>query len=177
MLISDLYRKTNQLLHATNPNYGAGGALWAEQVKALAKGIGPDCTILDYGCGKAKLRDALRKEGMVVRCYDPAIPEFASRPAAADLVVCTDVLEHVEPHFLRHVLTDLAMLTKHTALLVACTRPAKKRLPTGENAHLIVQGESWWWDQIGEMFSVREYHLNEKEGKAIFIAQPREIES
>lgn len=177
MLISELYRKTNQLLHASNPSYGAGGALWAGRVKELAKEIGPDCSILDYGCGKAKLKEALRKDGLVVHCYDPAIREFASRPAPADLVVCTDVLEHIEPQFLYHVLMDLALLTQHTAFLVACTRPAKKRLPSGENAHLIVEGPDWWREQIGEMFSVREYELNEKEGKAIFIAQPRESES
>lgn len=173
MLISDLYRKTNQLLHATNPNYGAGGALWAGRVSELADSIGQDCSILDYGCGKAKLRDALRKEGRIVHCYDPAVPEFSGRPASADLVVCTDVLEHIEPHFLYHVLTDIAMLTQHTAFLVACTRPAKKSLPGGRNAHLIVEGPAWWAEKLGELFEIREEHLDEKGGKVIFIVKPR----
>src|SRR6185369_3732176 len=66
-------------------------------------------TILDYGSGKglqyrphAIVLDAVDAESIaeywdvdVVKCYDPAVPEFARLPDERfDGVICTDVLEH-----------------------------------------------------------------------------------
>ena len=66
--------------------------------------------MLDYGAGKGRLGEALRKmlpNPPVIHCYDPAAPEWAGEPAPCEMVVCIDVLEHVEPGYLDPVLDDL----------------------------------------------------------------------
>ena len=41
-----------------------------------------------------------------IKEYDPAIPGKDSLPEPADIVVCSDVLEHIEPNYLLNVLVD-----------------------------------------------------------------------
>ena len=57
--------------------------------------------------------------GFDVRNYDPCIPEYATPPSPAELVVCTDVLEHIEPDKLDAVLNDIIRLSSKGAFLVA----------------------------------------------------------
>jgi hypothetical protein len=76
--------------------------------------------------------------------YDPGIPGKDHLPKPADLVVCTDVLEHIEPELLDGVLRHLYLLAGRGAYLVIATRLARELLPDGRNAHLIVQEPPWW---------------------------------
>lgn len=166
-LITDGYADLNRQLHASNLRYGAGGARWAEDVRRLAKRVGDDCTILDYGCGKGTLRAAL--PDLDIRCYDPAFERYSARPEPADLVACTDVLEHIEPELLDNVLEDIALLTRQLAFFVVCMRYAKKRLPDGRNAHLIVRPAPWWVDRISHFFDIEEFIFDPDGEKAKFI--------
>jgi 2-polyprenyl-3-methyl-5-hydroxy-6-metoxy-1,4-benzoquinol methylase len=137
--------------------YGIGGASWARTVEAIATDVGAR-TVLDYGCGKGRLRKALkaaREAGLKVREYDPAIPGKDGPPKRADLVVATDVLEHVEPDRLVAVLEHLASLTVKRLFVVVATRPAHKRLQDGRNAHLTVAPASWWKTRLAETGLVR----------------------
>lgn len=136
MLITEQYRQLNARLHEDRPDYGSYGHRWARQIRDVAG----DGTILDYGCGKATLSRELPN----VVNYDPAIPEHAAEPVPADVVVCTDVLEHVEPECLDAVLDHIKALARRTVFLVVSTRPARKTLADGRNAHLIVQHSEWW---------------------------------
>jgi hypothetical protein len=156
MTISEEYRELNRQLHETNEHYGVSSAKWVDQVKGLIA-TNNITSFLDYGCGKALLLDAIKREfGDRVRCqgYDPAIERFAASPEPADLVACTDVLEHIEPEYLDAVLDDLARLTRRAAFLVVATRPAKKILPDGRNAHLIQEPYSWWLPRIWERWEM-----------------------
>lgn len=103
-------------------------------------------TILDYGCGKNSLAQALATltPWVEVRSYDPNIEEYAELPAPAELVVCTDVLEHIEPVYLGEVLKHLASLAGDMIYLAIHTGPAVKELPDGRNAHLIQEGPAYW---------------------------------
>ena len=70
-------------------------------------------SILDYGCGKAELYTALnlreRWQAMVY-LYDPAVPEFATKPKGLfDGVICTDVLEHIPEEEVRAILDDVLL--------------------------------------------------------------------
>ncbi len=150
-LISDEYRALNQSLHDSNAGYGANGHRWARLVRHLVAQHGL-ADVLDYGCGKQTLKRAL--PGLTVRGYDPAFPELAATPAPADLVVCGDVLEHVEPGSVDAVLDDLARCTKKLAFLVIATRPARKTLPDGRNAHLSQMPASRWLEKIVARFDV-----------------------
>lgn len=154
-LISDYYKEQNAELHKLRPDYGANGHRHAPQIRELAEAMGAE-QILDYGCGKGTLGDALT--GCVVRNYDPAFPEWASPPEPADLVVCGDVLEHIEPEHLDAVLDDLKRVTKKCLFATIATRPAKKFLPDGRNAHLIQEDMFWWLPKLGSRFVIGSVH-------------------
>lgn len=143
MLISDDYRQLNADLHATRDDYGAGGHKWAGEVAKLVEEFGCK-SILDYGCGKGSLAAELRRSFPDVREYDPAIAGKDTAPSPADLVVCTDVLEHIEPGMVDSVLDHLQKATKKVLLFSIATTPAKKFLADGRNAHLSLHGLAFW---------------------------------
>lgn len=146
MLITPGYRSLNAMMHVNKPHYGLGGDRWADDVAMLARGIEAK-TILDYGSGKSSLSKALM-DAFEVYDYDPAIPANARRPQPADIVTCTDVLEHIEPECIGDVLDDLMFLSQLAVFLVVATDVAAKHLPDGRNAHLIVQPSGWWIPQL-----------------------------
>lgn len=144
MLISDSYRALNRALHGARQGYGTSGDQWRDDVLAM---IGKG-TILDYGCGK----NPLRIEG--AKLYDPAIKGIDKPPEPADYVICTDVLEHVEPEYIDAVIEDLRRVTRKSLFLTVCTRPADKCLADGRNAHLIQKSASWWGEKVGKLFKI-----------------------
>jgi hypothetical protein len=83
------------------------------------------------------------------------------------LVVCGDVLEHVEPEHLDSVFDDLARCTRRLAFLVVATRPARKQLADGRNAHLSQMSASRWLNHILPRFDVKymAQHLPEFEDR------------
>jgi uncharacterized Rossmann fold enzyme len=91
-LISDEMRELNARLHRDNLAYGVGGGKHAGTVLKLADSI-KTTSVLDYASGKGYLAKAIP---FPIWEYDPAIPGKQESPRPADLVVCTDVLEHVE---------------------------------------------------------------------------------
>lgn len=148
--ISDEYLKQNAQLHQINAAYGTSGVKYAETIKKLKEELKAD-SILDYGCGKSTLAAALP---FPIWEYDPAIPGKEANPKPADLVVCTDVLEHIEPEYLDAVLKDLQRCTIKAAYMVVSNVPAMKTLPDGRNTHLIVQPVDWWRVKISEYFDI-----------------------
>jgi len=151
--ISAEYAQLNAQLHETSPQYGTSGKQWAGKVAQLATQVNA-CDILDYGCGKQTLAEALPHLDIIG--YDPAIPGLDRSPEPADIVVCTDVLEHVEPEHIEAVLDDIRRLTKKIALVTVATRPAIKFLADGRNAHLTVQPFSWWQSNFEKRFQIAE---------------------
>ncbi|NQU60858.1 MAG: hypothetical protein HQ512_06980 [Rhodospirillales bacterium] len=163
-MISEDYRAMNKAMHEARPEYGISGKKYAQLVQELLQSPpfnGQGCTVLDYGCGKSTLRTALTKlEGDIHtndktwQDYDPCIPGKDAAPKPADLVVCTDVLEHIEPEFLDAVLDDLKRLTKKSLFVLVATRPAKKTLADGRNAHLTIEPVKWWVPKLMERFDL-----------------------
>jgi hypothetical protein len=149
-LISDDYLKLAKQLHEENKHYGAIGFRHTNNILTLAKQYQTD-SILDYGCGKSSLARNLPFD---IFEYDPAIEKHSARPNPAQMVVCTDVLEHVEPENLDAVLLDIAMLMQKVGYLTVCIVPAKKTLPDGRNAHLIIESKEWWENKINEFFQI-----------------------
>lgn len=145
-LISAAYLEEQRKLHASPRGYGQRGDKWASAVLRLA-GKYEATSILDYGCGAGNLVKAIRPRlprSVRISEYDPAIAGKDATPSFADLVVCTDVLEHIEPERLDAVLAHLKMLARKAIFAVIATRPAKKLLSDGSNAHLIIQDSGWW---------------------------------
>jgi 2-polyprenyl-3-methyl-5-hydroxy-6-metoxy-1,4-benzoquinol methylase len=121
---------------------------------------------LDYGCGQGALGRALNQE---ISEYDPAIAGKDSSPQPADLVICTDVLEHIEPECLESVLDHLKSLTKEALFAVISTRPAKKTLADGRNAHLIIEPWSFWEEKLARRFRVEERAIHHKEVEVLLL--------
>lgn len=150
MLISESYSLLNERLHNSAIPYGAGGYKWVDSVIALTEDHNT-IDVLDYGCGKSTLAEMLP---FSIQQYDPCIPEHRGRPKPADIVVCTDVLEHVEPECLDSVLSDILYLMNRCGFLFIATCPAKKRLPDGRNTHLIQKPAGWWINKLQTRFEV-----------------------
>lgn len=141
MLISEQYRNEQKALHAKG-NYGTASLEFGGIVSTLVEKTKAQ-TLLDYGCGSMQnLKKVLDCDVMYLG-YDPAVPEFSAK-LPSDLVVCIDVLEHIEPDLLENVLDDLQSLTKGWAFMTVHTGPARKTLSDGRNAHLIQQPPAWW---------------------------------
>lgn len=149
-LISAEYKQLNAQLHNENMFYGVGGGKHAHVVKELCQKIGTT-SVLDYGCGKGLLAQEL---GFPIWEYDPAIPGKDAAPRSADLVVCTDVLEHIEPDKLIPVLADLRRVTKKVGYFTIHMGPAQKTLPDGRNTHLIQKHRQWWKNRLNAYFQV-----------------------
>lgn len=149
-LISTAYIEQNRLLHQTNVAYGVGGGKHAEIVLKMAEANGTK-SILDYGCGKGYLAKAIP---FPIWEYDPAVEGKDESPRPADLVVCTDVLEHIEPDKLALVLHDLKRVTRLVGYLVIHTGAASKTLPDGRNTHLIQKDRTWWKHILKKFFTV-----------------------
>jgi len=173
-LISDSYRELQSRLHADSDAYGKASAAFAPQIAKLVERLNP-ASLLDYGAGKQRLRGELecRLETMPpYRAYDPAIEAIAAAPGPADLVVCVDVLEHIEPDLLDHVLADLARVVEKHGFFTIATGPAGKFLADGRNAHLIQQPMEWWLPKLWAHF--RTPAVNEVVGAFWVLVRPRD---
>jgi len=157
-IISKEYIELNKKLHESTPTYGMGGAKYADTTLKLAKTLINDnnqfVSILDFGAGKGTLGTELAKSNIIIAEYDPAIPGKDETPRPADLVICTDVLEHIEPDKLEFLLDELKRVTRKLGYYVISTRKAGKILADGRNAHLIVEGKDWWESKLKKYFTV-----------------------
>ncbi len=137
----------------------------AGRIKRLIEATGA-ANILDYGSGKGQQYDLRGIPGPdgerydsiqdywdvdYIQCYDPSYTPFSKLPAGKfDGVVSTDVLEHCPEEDLPWILDEIfGYAEKFVFANVACY-PAKKRLPTGENAHCTIRPPEWWRALIAE---------------------------
>lgn len=150
-LISEQYRAEQAALHAKG-GYGTASLQFGGIVSTLVEKSGAE-TLLDYGCGSMRNLAKVLNCDVLYQGYDPAIPAFSAKEPA-DLVVCIDVLEHIEPDLLTNVLTDLQSLTKRLAFLTVHTGPAVKTLSDGRNAHLIQEPPEWWFPRLSRHFVI-----------------------
>lgn len=152
VLISDEYCELNRKLHAQPRGFGNSGRKHAAEITAVCAAMRIH-TILDYGCGAGTLKKTLHHgtSSLHVSEYDPAIAGKEVLPRQAELVVCTDVLEHVEPEKLDLVLHHILWTAKRAAFLVIATAASSKKLEDGRNAHLIVESPQWWITRLQQL--------------------------
>lgn len=154
-LISDAYLEEQRRLHADPRGYGTKGRKWALYVGQVAAHHKLR-SILDYGAGQGSLALELSRRGFDIREYDPAVYGKATPPEPADLVVCTDVLEHIEPDKVEAVLEHLAALTIGALFVVISLVPTAKTLSNGDQAHISLHPPEWWAERLGRHFEVTE---------------------
>jgi len=141
-----------KIIHATK-SYGRSSELKAGYVQRELRHLPPIQSVLDYGCGQSLLVDWIAKinDAAAFR-YDPAIPDFSEHPTQpVDLVICTDVLEHISEEDVDDFLQKIRNLTDNAYFNVSI-REAIEVLPNGENAHCTVRLAKWWGQKIADTF-------------------------
>lgn len=149
-LISDTYIELNYKLHSENKYYGTSAPNYKETICKIIKAYNIK-ELIDYGCGKQLAKTIIPKK-VEYFPYDPAFPELNILPTPKDMLICIDVLEHIEPEYIDNVLKNISSLTNKVCFLTIALRKAKKILADGRNAHLIVEKKKYWLDKINIIF-------------------------
>ena len=168
MLFSEQYAQVLEDTHATC-NWGVSSRNYIRGIVRVIKAYNIT-SVVDYGAGQKSLKNELPLQfpELKIQSYDPGIPSIARVPDPAELVVCTDVLEHVEPECLDSVLEDLQRVMIKVGYFYVATRPANQLLADGRNAHLIVESIDWWQQRIAKYFDI----VNQNH--EFFIVVPRQ---
>ena len=128
-------------------------------------------TLLDYGCGKAipyskkECKSIGLKKPVQELCnldsfdlYDPAYPKYNKLSKKKyDIVVCTDVMEHIAEQDIDWVLKDILSHSKKTVFLNISCQPALKHFKEGkfkgQNVHVSVFHGTWWSDKVKNIWN------------------------
>ena len=159
-MITDEYKKILTTIHAKT-KFGKRRKLPSMLEDYIAE-KNPD-SILDFGCGKGNLVETLKEKypNKTILGFDPANPDYSKPLQAVDMIISTDVLEHIEPHFLADTLIEIKNNSKYIFHLISCA-PAKLILPDGRNAHLIQETPIWWRKQFTDIgYTITKDHYAE----------------
>ena len=143
--LSKDYLEQLKKLHNTT-SFGSGKGL-PNNVKKLI--TNDTKSFLDFGSGKGYTSESIKKyfPHINLYTYDPVTSPI-ELPSEVDITYSSDVLEHVEPKHIDQTLDKLFAITKkYQYHLIAC-HPAKKLLPDGRNAHLIIESPEWWKNKL-----------------------------
>lgn len=148
-MISESYKKQLQHIHESSP-FGKRSKI-PKHLDGFIDFTNPK-TILDFGCGKGRLVERLKEQypDKIVTGYDPGNKEFDKHlhdQTYVDMLISSDVLEHVEPEYIDQTLKYLSTKSRYIYHLIALS-PAKLILPDGRNAHLILESKEWWRDKF-----------------------------
>lgn len=123
---------------------------WNKHIARLIKETGSK-SVLDFGSGKGAQYSELKlheKWGVdKPTLYDPAVQGIDKLPNPMlpfDMVICCDVLEHLEGDELRRAVFDATLRARKACFFGIATFPAKKTLPDGRNAHLTLWSRDVW---------------------------------
>lgn len=137
-----------EILHNVYPSYGIGGNWFMPKIKEIAKQNNVK-TILDYGCGKGSLVKLLNKNGFECFGYDLYVEEYSELPFCnVDMVVSTDVFEHLDEMNIDNTLYDIELLSPKFQFHAISNRKASMILPDGSNAHVTVKPPEWWANKL-----------------------------
>ena len=170
-LFSDHYVNQLEKLHHLKKSFGTAG-----KYKGLTKWLDETqpASVLDYGCGKGNVIYNLKEQypNCTFAGYDPGVDAFRNIPYAKfEGLICTDVLEHIEPGYIDNVLVHIDSLFTKSAFFIIDTVPARKKLADGRNAHLILKNQEWWTTKITDKMpysKIVKNNFNEKK-KKIFM--------
>jgi len=148
MIIDPKYQQQLAAMH--NQGRFVRGSKTFKSVQPFLEQYQPS-SVLDFGCGHGALMASIQQAypDMHVDGYDPGNGQHNQIPARLfDAVVSADVFEHIEP---KHLSDTLKLISSRMIIggwfRIACY-PAKKHLPDGRNAHLIVESPDWWREQL-----------------------------
>jgi hypothetical protein len=142
---------------------GSSLARQAERIKRLVQLTGAQ-VILDYGSGKGRQYDPQtmhdgkngKRQSIIdywdveeVVCYDPAYAPYSKLPEGKfHGVISTDVLEHCPEEDIPWIIAEIFGYAERFVFANVACYPARKRLPTGENAHCTIKPAHWWRELV-----------------------------
>jgi hypothetical protein len=113
-------------------------------------------SLVDWGCAHGHLLTRVTQDFPSVQelaGYDPGNPDYNVVPNGTyDCLVSCDVIEHFEPDQLDESLKLMQSKFFRAAFLIIACYPAKKFLPDGRNAHLIIENADWWISRVKQQF-------------------------
>jgi hypothetical protein len=135
----------------SSKRYGQGTNDLALHIQACLLDLKPG-TVLEYGCGQSLLYKNLILDGTDWVRYDPAIPALSEISIdKADMVVNTDVLEHIPEADIDDVLKHIRSFSPNVFFNIS-TRLAREILPDGTNAHCTVWDADTWLARLRRFF-------------------------
>lgn len=153
-MISEEYKK--QIQHIQRREKFHSSIVKYHAVKNFIETYQP-ASLLDYGCAQGGLLDTIKIDFPNINPldgFDPAVPKFEIiKEQSYDCIISNDVIEHIEPEFLDQTLEGMQDLFERYAWFIIACYPAKKTLPDGRNAHLIVESPDWWINKIKSIFT------------------------
>lgn len=124
-------------------------------------------TILDYGCGEAlhwhqktlhnrtkNLTEVLGDKLRGFYRYDPSYTLYDRKPTGLyDIVVCTDVLEHVPDHEVENLIKtiDSYLVPGGIAMYAISTIPSRNVFLDGTNMHINLKSKEEWYTLISSI--------------------------
>lgn len=146
-LINEAYKEQLQSMHQEPKAFYRGTKVLGKIDEFLEK-YQPS-SLIDFGCGKGDLHKLLAESINKTAGYDPGVKEFENLPTDSfDVLISTDVLEHIEPEMIDETLKAINSLFIKSCYLLIASYPAKKSLPDGRNAHLIIESFDWWKNKL-----------------------------
>lgn len=147
--------------------YGKSSEDLLLKIAPLVNEINPK-KILDFGCGRSSLISYFWNNGeRELFKYDPAIREYREVVKdPMDLVICTDVMEHIPEDFLFLVLDQIQEVSNN-AIFTISLKSARKKLPSGVNAHITIRPVEFWIQIIYMVFG--KVTVLEQDENGVFI--------
>ena len=168
--ISEEYRRLSEQTHRDDPEYGTAAKNYFDHLWPFLESQSTT-SILDYGCGKSELQKFLPFE---IQQYDPAIPRFSRPPKPAKVVVCSDVMEHVEEDRVDTVLDHIQSLARQSVYFGISVVPASNQLPDGRNRHITLRSRVWWLERLLKRWEPISYTW--MDNGLMFIGRPHEAQ-
>jgi len=146
-LLKDMHNRQRRWGHSRGHKLGTPVMKWIKEFGLKS--------VLDYGTGHGRVPKFLRENLPDVEVYgyefgEPGgapMDKYGEFPDKVEFLVSGDVMEHVEPEFLKNVID----LQKETATKYMYhkihKKPACQDLADGRNAHLIQEEDDWWQEQ------------------------------
>lgn len=146
------YIKQYELLYKIKKNYGKTSIKLYDMLEKIINDLNI-LSVLDYGCGKSKLLDLIKKNKKIkIYRYDPAIKKYSTLTKnKTDLVICTDVLQHVPLYDLDRVLKEIKSKGIYILFYIKCTNH-KTKLPNKTYANCTVYDKKWWLEKLSNYY-------------------------
>lgn len=146
------YIKQYELLYKIKKNYGKTSIKLYDMLEKIINDLNI-LSVLDYGCGKSKLLDLIKKNKKIkIYRYDPAIKKYSKLTKnKVNLVICTDVLQHVPLYDLDRVLKEIKSKGVYVLFYIKCTNH-KTKLPNKTYANCTVYDKKWWLEKLSNYY-------------------------